>query len=84
MVLARMVRLDNSYLSHFVPVEAQQFITTEFISHRDSNLRYIVGCGSSQNTLLEMFILLHFQDESLELIQCHGIISLQRHFALAF
>ena len=44
MVLARMVRLDNSYLSHFVPVEAQQFITTEFISVRYSNLGYIVGC----------------------------------------
>ena len=83
MVFAWMIRFDNGYLSDFVAIEAQQFVAAEFISHCYSNFGHIVGGGSIQNPLLESLILLHFQDESLELIQGHKSVSLRRHFALS-
>ena len=83
MIFAWMIRFNNGDLSHFVAIEAQQFVAAEFISHRYSNFGHIVGGGSSQYPLLESLILLHFQDESLELIQGHRSLSLRRHFAFS-
>ena len=66
-----MIRLHYRDLSHFLTVESQKLVSTELESLSGSNLGNVISSRCCQYGLLEFVVLLHFEDERLELIESH-------------